>query len=109
MENIKFINLTPHEIHEVESGARIAPSGEIARVAVSYEPAGHADNVPLFAAVYGEVVNVPAPSAGTIYIVSGLVKASPELRERKDVVAPGHLVRDENGQPIGCRGFKVKV
>jgi hypothetical protein len=26
---------------------------------------------------------------------------------RKDLLAPGELVRDEAGKPTGCRGFKV--
>ena len=105
----KFVNLTPHTINEVVSGMAFEPSGTIARVAVEYMPAGEAAGVPLFEAVYGEVEGLPAPEADTIYIVSGAVKAAPGIADREDVVAPGDLVRNEAGQPIGCRGFKVKV
>lgn len=106
---MEYINLTPHKIKEVVTGLEIEPSGEIARVSVQYEPAGEAGGVPLFAAKYGEVDGIPAPQLGVIYIVSGMVKSHPAVAGRDDVVAPGDLVRDENGQPIGCRGFKVRV
>ena len=42
---------------------------------------------------------------GVILIVSTLVKnASPD---RKDLVSPGELIRNEAGQPVGCKGFCV--
>ena len=105
----KFVNLTPHKINEVVSGNAYEPSGIVARVQVEYVPAGEAGGVPLFEAKYGDVEGLPAPQSDTIYIVSGAVKAAPGIADRPDVVAPGDLVRNEEGQPIGCRGFKVKV
>ena len=102
---MNFINLTPHRINEVETGRSFEPSGEVARVAVTMEPAGDIDNVPVFHASYGEVENLPGPAEGTTYIVSGLVLAA--IDGRTDVVAPGDLVRDDAGKPVGCRGFKL--
>ena len=102
---MKFVNLTPHTINEVETGRSFEPSGEVARVAVAMEPAGEIDDVPVFIARYGEVENLPAPTEGIVYIVSGLVLAA--INGRSDVVAPGDLVRDEAGKPVGCRGFKI--
>jgi hypothetical protein len=101
-----FVNLTPHAINEVTSGRTFEPSGEVARVATEMKDAGGVDGIPFFRAVYGEVEGLPAPKYdGTVYIVSGMVLAA--ISDRTDCVAPGELVRDENGKPVGCRGFKV--
>jgi len=99
-----FQNLTPHTINETVSGRNFPPSGEVARVSVEYVPAGEIDGIPVFAAEYGDVTGLPEPKPGTVYIVSGLVLA--RCSERSDVVAPGDLVRDDAGKPVGCRGFK---
>ena len=101
---MEFVNLTPHTINEVVTGRSFEPSGEVARVAVAMVPAGEIDDVPAFIAEYGEVKNLPEPSEGKVYIVSGLVLAA--VSGRTDVVAPGDLVRDEAGKPVGCKGFK---
>lgn len=57
--------------------------------------------------VYGwfpeEVVNLPDPKPGTYYIVSKmLAQAYPE---RKDLIFPGTLVRNESGDVVGCIDF----
>jgi len=107
MEKVSFINLTPHKIFEVNTGLEIEPSGKIARVAVQYTEVDRIENIPLYKAEYGSVENLPAPTPNVIYIVSGMVKAHPDVVNRKDVVAPGNLVRDEEGKPVGCDGFKL--
>jgi len=55
--------------------------------------------VPLTRTTYGEVVE------GTLYVVSGLVRAA--VPERTDVASPGELVRDALGVVTGCRGLVV--
>ena len=100
-----FVNLTPHVINETVSGRSFAPSGEVARVATTMVDAGGIEGIPLFRAEYGEIEGLPAPKYdGTVYIVSGMVLAA--IKDRADCVAPGELVRDEDGKPIGCKGFK---
>jgi len=54
---------------------------------------------------FGEVIDLPKPDKKTIYIVSQLVKNSPEGRLRTDLVVPTEMVRDENNNIIGCRSF----
>ena len=108
---IKFINLTPHAIKEVNSGLTIPPSGEVARVSVVYKSVAYKKvsekaGIPFFKAEYGEVEGIPAPQPSVLYIVSGLVF---EATDRTDVIAPGELVRDKDGKPIGCNGFKTKT
>lgn len=50
-----------------------------------------------------EVVNLPDPKPGTYYIVSKmLAQACPE---RKDLIFPGTVVRNESGDVVGCIDF----
>jgi hypothetical protein len=100
-----FINLTPHKINEVTTGTEIMPSGEVARMSTKFKSAGDIDGIPLFSVVYGDIEGLPEPQEGVTYIVSGIVHSV--IQDRPDVVAPGELVRDENGKPIGCNGFKA--
>jgi len=108
MEKIVFINLTPHIIKEVNTGLEIPPSGTVARVSVTYTKVDEINGIPVFQRTYGDVVNLPDPTPNTIYIVSGMVNAVPEIANRNDVVSPGELVRDSEGKPIGCNGFSLK-
>ena len=99
-----FINLTPHNICEVTTGLSLPPSGVVARVAVSNTVVDVINGVEIYATTYGDVVDLPEPQLGVYYIVSGMVLAA--RPDRKDLLAPGELVRNDQGQPIGCRGFR---
>ncbi|MFA5625765.1 MAG: hypothetical protein WC966_12050 [Bradymonadales bacterium] len=108
--SIEIVNLTPHEISVVViPGAlsrELPPSGQVARVTETMEkivPSPLGKGCPVFRATYGEVEGLPAPAPGVAYVVSGLVRAA--VPNRKDVFSPGKLIRDENGQPIGCQGL----
>lgn len=101
---MQLINLTPHTINEVTTGVQIAPSGRVARVKATTEKTGEFAGFPIFESVWGEVEGLPEPQPDTMYIVSALaLNAAPT---RKDILAPGNLVRNEQGQPIGCVGFR---
>ena len=52
---------------------------------------------------YGEVTGLPPFQDGTIFVVSGLVRAA--VPHRHDVWQPGELLRNEAGQVIGCVGL----
>ncbi len=107
---MKLVNMTPHALNLFdETGANqivtLAPSGQIARVAVKNEKIGEAAGVPLYAAVYGAVEGLLEPEEGTIYVVSLLVRQA--LPDRKDLASPGELLRDAEGKPIGAKGLSV--
>ena len=112
MASIEIRNLTPHTLNIFDAAGeveltQIAPtSGEIARVSVEYVRAGELSGLPAFRASYGDVTGLPEPADGVAYIVSGLVAAAPGVAGREDVFAPGELVRDAKGRPIGCKGLK---
>ena len=106
---MKFVNLTPHmiNVHQPDGSVRcFAPTGEIARVAVSRTQAEPLDGIPTYIVETGEVTGLPDPEAGVVYIVSGYVSGKVQ---RRDVVAPGELVRDNDGRPIGCLGLTRAV
>lgn len=48
------------------------------------------------------MVGLPEPEAGTVLIASAMVA---DAVRRPDVMSPGELVRNEAGQPIGCKGL----
>lgn len=102
---MKVVNLTPHTINEVTTGTSYPPSGQVARVAQVTVKAGEHDGVPMYKSTFGKVEGLPEPEEGTIYIVSAM--ALNGVVGRDDVVSPGNLERDENGQPVGCVGFRM--
>ena len=66
---------------------------------------GEHDGVVLYRQSFGAVDGLPVPAEGTMYVVSLLVRqAAPD---RADLASPGELVRDNAGQPTGCKGLAV--
>jgi len=54
---------------------------------------------------FGEAVNLPEYRRGIYIIVSAPVKIA--LRHRIDLVTPNDLLRDRDGNVIGCRTFAL--
>lgn len=120
---MKLINLTPHAVAIYSADGKqhlvtVPPSGQVARVSVVREPCGYLNGVPLpepdedgnaTAAVpvsspsYGQPEGVPPAESGVAYVVSLMVRQA--LSHRSDLLSPGDLVRNEAGQPVGCRGL----
>ena len=97
-------NLTPHEIH---IGRKIPASGQVARVSVSYEDAGSFDGVPLVVGHYGQATDLPGVEAGTLLIVSAMVRTA--CPGRRDLASPAQMVRDDAGRIIGCGSLEVSA
>jgi len=120
-----FVNMTPHALNVFTGNAdnpgevlTLPPSGNSVRVAQTFQPAGVMGGVSLYQAVYGNVETIdnatkavvgglPQPVDGTVYVVSGQALEAVKASGRSDFAAPGELVRDANGQPVGCNGLKV--
>ena len=102
-----IINLTPHALNIITGTGTVTvpPSGAVARCATVSAPAGEHEGIPLARTTYGEVQGLPAPVAGTLFVVSALVRAA--VPGRADVASPGDLVRGADGQPVGCKGLVV--
>lgn len=118
-----LINLTPHTVNLFTSLDRGSPDSDppiaipstgIARVTelcapshpIAWDPfndCGMHLSIPLVSKGYGEVTGLPAPTPGTLYIVSAIVQAA--CPDRADLVAPHDIVRDAAGAITGCRAF----
>ena len=100
-----LVNLTPHMINVMHADGtveNIASSG-LARCAEQRIIVGSVNGIDLYAVSYGEVSGLPEQVDDTFYIVSMPVRLA--LPTRKDLLSPGELVRDNEGKPIGCKGF----
>lgn len=105
---IELVNLTPHALAVIVEGGdvlHIPPSGQVARVAMVRRPVFNIGEIPVFRSEAGPVIGLPAKKSGTFLITSALVRLAADYRD--DVFSPGELVRDTNGQPIGCRGLEA--
>ena len=115
---MELINKTPHPVTLVlKDGAKItlAPVLPTPRVSSSSvvtatytitDGNGIEHEIVREAPVFGEVVDLPEPEEGTLYIVSMLVAA--RAAGRNDLVSPGRQLRNEAGQVIGCAGLQGK-
>lgn len=105
---MKFVNLTQHNLTIVfENGDDLVlpASGEVARVTFSTQQVDEIDGIPIFKTVYEpEVVGLPEPEDGTIFVVSSLAA---QTVKRPDVLAPTKLIRDDDGQVIAAGGFST--
>lgn len=118
MNNVHtLLNLTPHPItlrSEDGEDTVLAPSGTVARVSSTPGSLTRVAGLPVPVATpdgVGEVTGLPAPSEGTVLLVSGFVGAAVKgLRD--DVLVPGTgpadgAVRNEKGHIVAVTRLKV--
>lgn len=102
-----LVNLTPHTMNlynaDKELIVSIPPESVAARCSVTRDKLGEVDGVPVYVTRYGDVTGLPDGNGKDTYIVSLLV--SQAVPGRLDVLSPGELLRNEQGQPIGCVGL----
>lgn len=110
---VKFVNCTPHPVTVlVPKGSISYPttgafsSGVVARVDTLRKEIPNDLGFRLVRQTFGNVVGLPEPEDGTVYIVSGMVLQALN-GSRIDVVAPdtGADAVRENGQIVAVRGF----
>ena len=104
---MKLINLTPHDVMICDERNRVTmiykQCGERpARVCTDFEELGEINGVPLMVRRQNEVVDLPDPKEGVMYIVSNIVFDF--CTDRTDLIAPVQQVK-VNGQVIGNRAF----
>ena len=97
----KIINLTPHTINIL--GEEPIQSSGLVRLAVTTEEAGLVAGIRTTCSVFGDPVGLPEPTPGTFFIVSQIVKSA--LPERKDLLVPSEIVRNSEGQIVGCKSL----
>ena len=107
MENKNLINCTPHAVTIVNNENKIVLFLEkgtiVPRLTQTSKVVGEILGIPITSTVFGDTIDLPDPVDGTYYVVSRLVlSANPD---RKDLLVPNDVVRDEKGNIIGCRSL----
>ena len=109
---MNLVNLTPHKITVFRAGFEplvIEPTLPSARVKEDKRLLREENGFKFYEVIYGEVENLPKDLTKTdnFYIVSSLVKNAiiQQHGYHKDLIVPCDLVRDEQGNIVGCRGF----
>ena len=107
---MKLKNFTPHNVVIVmnETTKIVIPSDGIARVTETKTatPSIDVDGVAIetFKSSFGEVENLPPQEDGVMVIVSAM--AADAAKDRNDLLVPGELVRDNDGNIIGCKSLR---
>jgi hypothetical protein len=99
-----ILNYTPHTINEATTGNSY-PSNGVARLSATTEVVDNINGINIYHTTFGEVEGLPESEEGVVIIVSGMILDA--VSDRDDLIAPGILVRDENGNPVGCKGFRA--
>lgn len=105
----KIINKTPHAVYILRDDSsilRVFPkSTGMIRLTEDTQDIDNIDGIPISTTVWGETQDVPEEKEGTYYIVSQLVKNALPLR--KDLLVPKGVVRDDQGNIIGCKRLDI--
>jgi hypothetical protein len=105
---MKFINLTPHDIVLIgdEIHTLVPKSGVVARrksICLDEQPIFvEGTEIKVSRRFLGPITDLPDPKPGIIYITSHIVA---EAAQRADVMSPGELVIDDDGNTTGARGL----
>jgi hypothetical protein len=103
---MSVVNLTPHEVKVVDQYARVIRSwrgsADPARVEAVRVPLREVEGVPLLAEERTRA-RLPEPCEGVWFIVSSVVSSAHP--ERRDLLVPSDLVRDDKGVVTACRSF----
>ena len=105
-----MLNRTEHEVTIFNTIGVNTPDmvleqyvGEPIRVSCESRKVDTVEGIDIYEVVYGEVTGLPEFKEGVYYVVSAMVRQA--LPERKDLLSPGQLIRNEEGQPVGCLGL----
>ena len=102
-----FINCTPHPINLLDNENNLVislPKGEVVpRLSQSTKQVDVVEGVSITETIFGETQDLPDFKEGVFLIVSRLVlSANPD---RKDLLVPNELVRDSEGNIVGCKSL----
>lgn len=102
-------NFTPHPIHIMDAEGNvlktIASDGLVRLKATTVDAGFTVEDVKITKTQFGEPEGLPEYEFGVFYIVSQLVKTA--LPEREDLLVPAEVVRDSNGNIVGCRSLGI--
>ena len=100
-----IINKVPHPVYildDTDSIIKMFPqSTGMIRLDEHSEDIGKINGIPICNTTWLNTASVPPAESGIYYIVSQLVKNA--MPERPDFLVPKDVVRDNDGNIIGCR------
>jgi len=103
-----IINTTPHNVNICDTNNKVVQtflkSDNPIRLNSTSNQIGDVNGIPVNSVTFGSA-DLPAFQEGIYYIVSALVKNA--FLNRPDLLVPHDVVRDEDGNIIGCRSFSV--
>jgi hypothetical protein len=99
---MQLINLTPHKINI--HGKTIDPTGYVSRVNNVQSQVDTVDGIPILVTTVTEATHLPEPEKGTYFIVPAIVRMS--VPKRKDLLSPVKLIRNKDGDVVGCAAFE---
>lgn len=105
--NTKIINLTPHKVTVVNDDNTIKAEFEsqgVARCSQQTTIVGSVNGINITSTVFGDVTDLPDEKPNTFFIVSRLVLNACK-DTRSDLLVPNELVRDANGNIVGCKSL----
>lgn len=113
MTTATYVNLTPHalNVRSLDGSTLVLPPSPNGAARVVYDRlppeqasiAGHEVQISV-AGGPREIIGLPDPEPGTVYIVAKAV-ADAAPASRGDLMSPGKLIRDADGNVIGCDGL----
>ena len=105
MTNI--LNFTPHALNVVDLDGNVTtfPSVGIARVATSVKALDPVCGFDVVSTTFSDVTGLPDYDPDKYYVVSRLVLSA--CPDRADLLCPGELIRDADGNVVGCKGFSL--
>ena len=105
MTNI--LNFTPHALNVVDLDGNVTtfPSVGIARVATSVKALDPVCGFDVVSTTFSDVTGLPDYDPDKYYVVSRLVLSA--CPDRADLMCPGELIRDADGNVVGCKGFSL--
>lgn len=103
-----IINTTPHNVNICDDNGKVITnflkSDSPIRLNSVSNKIGDINGIPVNSVTFGSA-DIPTFQEGVHYIVSALVKNA--FPNRSDLIVPHDLVRDTDGNIVGCKGFSV--
>ena len=107
--SVKFYNCCPHDVVIIlQDGSAVTfnKCDTPARVYNDINTVFNINKVPILQRSGGNVINLPEPQDGVLYIVSEIVqKARPD---RADLLCPGPTIKNEFNVILGCSGLMLR-
>lgn len=107
---MRIVNLTPHAVKIVDGGNNVVavfPSDGVARASQHDVLVDEINSIPVVKTEFGEVLGLPEPTEGTVFIVSRITVEAARAQglSTDDLLVTSGAVRDDQGRIVGCRAL----